>query len=131
METLTSKIGTVKEYLLSEETKKGLLALSVLVVLDIVIAVVGVAFSQSFLLLLSNVLFLEGALAFAVGAFVTLIRGSPNPRRKEIEARELSDKRAEEYMTEEPVSVHMPFGALLMLLGAILMALSVITGVFV
>jgi dolichol kinase len=128
LKTKISKTATVKEHLLAEETRRGLLVLSVLVVLDVVIAVVGAAYvSQSALLILSNLLFLEGALAFAVGSFVALARGSS--KRKETEdAAKLSEERAEEYLTK---SVHMPFGPLLMLLGAVLIALSVVTSLLV
>lgn len=131
LKTIISKTAAVKGYLLAEETRRGLLVLSVLVVLNVVIAVVGAAYmSQSALLILSNLLFLEGALAFVVGSFVALARGSS--KRKETEdAAKLSEERAEEYLTKKATSVHMPFGPLLMLLGAVLIALSVVTGLLV
>lgn len=133
LKKITSGINSLKPYLLSKETRRGLLALAVLVVLDAVIAVVATVFiDQPVLLALSNLLFLEGAITFTVGSFIAFIRTSP--RRKEKEKKEekegqvvVSKERAEEYLTPKASPVRMPIGPLLILLGVILFALSVVT----
>lgn len=136
--------STVKEYLVSEETKRGLLALVILVIIDAVVAVVGTVFiHQHALLILSNLLFLEGGPAFALGSFITVVASSPRRQEKKRKSKEekqgkppneeaddylpkVSNERASKYLTEETEPVHMPIGPLLVLLGVILMALSVV-----
>ena len=128
----TSRVNSLKQYLLSKETKRGLLALAVLVTLDAATAVVATVFTdQPPLLVLSNLLFLEGALTFTVGSFVAFVRTSP--RRKEKKkteekeaATQISKERAEKYVTAKSTPVRMPLGPLLILLGVILIALSAV-----
>jgi hypothetical protein len=127
-----SRIDSLKQYLLSKETIRGLLALTVLAILDGVIAVVAAAFmSRHVLLLLSNLLFLEGALIFTVGSFIAFARTSPRRKEKKKteetkDAAQVSEERLEKYVTGKPTPVRMPLGPLLILLGLILIALSVV-----
>lgn len=128
----TSRVDSLKQYLLSKETKRGLLALAVLVTLDAAIAVVFTVFTdQPPLLVLSNVLFLEGALTFTVGSFIAFVRTSPRRKEKKKtgekeDAAQISKERAEKYLAEKPAILRMPIGPLLILLGVILIALSAI-----
>jgi hypothetical protein len=127
-----SRINSLKQYLLSKETIRGLLALTVLAILDGVIAVVAAAFmSRHVLLVLSNLLFLEGALIFTVGSFIAFARTSPRRKEKKKteetkDAAQVSEERLEKYVTGKPTPVRMPLGPLLILLGLILIALSVV-----
>jgi hypothetical protein len=127
-----SRIDSLKQYLLSKETIRGLLALTVLAILDGVIAVVAAAFmSRHVLLVLSNLLFLEGALIFTVGSFIAFARTSPRRKEKKKteetkDAAQVSEERLEKYVTGKPTPVRMPLGPLLILLGLILIALSVV-----
>jgi hypothetical protein len=133
LKKVRSGIDFLKPYFQSRETARGFLALMVLVILDAgVSAIASIFLGQPVLLTLSNILFLEGALAFTIGSFIAFATTSPRrkPKKKKGESEDgvqVSKERLEEYVTGKPEPIRMPLGPLLILLGVILIVLSVVT----
>lgn len=123
MEQLKGKLTTAKEYLLTDESKRAFLIVAVLFVFDAVAAVIITSYTdRSGAVTLSDLLFLEGALAFAIGSFVALA-GAGKGAKKTKEPIEPATE-TQEQLSSKKISL----GPLMMIMGVFLILLSMVIG---
>lgn len=132
MLTLLKKIKTkLRRFKLPKATKKVLFIVLSLLILDALVAVFGAPYlsenigtflGKSKTVILSDLLFLEGAVIFAIGTFIAVLRFMKEKEPLYETSTETTDN--EEQTREKRIDA----GILMIIIGAILMGLSITVG---
>jgi hypothetical protein len=118
---LLNKIKTkLRQFDFHEAARRVLLIVSALSVFDVVVSVL-LGKSRT-VILLSDLLFLEGTVIFAIGIFIAVARAWQETTPSSETARETTDN------VEQTAKRQIHFGMLMVIVGAILIGLSITVG---
>jgi len=116
-------ITEIRHYDLRDTAKKVLLIVSSLAILDVLMTVLGAPFlGKPRVVILSDLLFEEGAVIFAIGIFIAVARAWQEKEPSSEPTTEITDD------AEQTSKRRISLGVLMLIIGAILIGLSITVG---